>query len=105
MPLFATISALIAERTQRAFGSLNRRVRDAARTRREHMILRDLDGRNDDRLYDLGLSREAIRCGLEAAHHPMAAARACRVHPVGGLNSERWGDHLEPFQRERYLGW
>ena len=105
MPLLASIPTLVARRMQRAFGSLNHRAREAARTRREHLILRDLDAMNDDRLYDLGLSREAIRCGLEAAHHPMAAARACRVHPVGGLNSERWGDHLEPFQRERYLGW
>ena len=107
MPLLVPFLARIAEPVRRAAETLKINMRDAARTRREHVVLRDLDAMNDDRLYDLGFSREAIRCGLAAAHRPLSVARACRERPVGGLNSRRWGSASDarPFQRERYLGW
>lgn len=109
MPLITPLLVSSARRAHGIFEALLSRLDERARVRRERSILLELDAMNDDRLYDLGLSREAIRCGLRASRQPMATARACRVRPIGGLHSKRWGDPTvwpdRPVAHERYLGW
>lgn len=108
MPLTAPLLAAFAVRANRAVAQIVRAPGSLARGQRERRLLQNLSELDDARLHDLGLSRDAIRCGLRS-RNPLAAARAHRRPTVGGLNSMRWGDASvwpdRQFRRERYLGW
>ena len=112
MPMFAPLLAATVDRAERALAPLTDRATAALRARRERDLLASFDAMGDDRLYDLGLSRDAIRCGLSAPREPMAVARACRTAPAGRVNptrrnlpSERRFATPPRFPRERFLGW
>ena len=114
MPLLAPLLAALAMKANAivagALDSMDRR----ARVRRERASLLDLDAMGDDRLRDVGLTRDAIRCGLRDRRSPMRAAWSCArgSRELGGLYSRRWGDPVDWPDRPdrmvtyvRYLGW
>ena len=98
-------------------------VRKALKARRERAILLGLSELSDDRLHDVGLTREAVRCGIAARHAPMRTMRACRStdplarvqHRLRGRgaadalaplrDSARWGEPDRRIAHERHLGW
>lgn len=106
MTLIAPLLAL----TARAEAHVAARIASMTRRRRERASLRAFAAMSDDRLHDLGLTREGLRCGLAAPSEPLRAALACRTHaPLpprtpGRMaplrDSARWG-----AQRVTHLGW
>ena len=112
MTLTAPLLSLVA----RIEGRVAERLRARLRTRRERASLRALFAMTDDRLHDLGLTREALRCGLAAREAPMRTMRLCRSpDPLERLRSSppaqlrslredaRWGERR--VYPERHLGW
>lgn len=98
-----TFAARVEAHVASRLGAITRR-------RRERASLRAFAAMGDDRLHDLGLTREGLRCGLAAPAEPLRAALACRTHaplpprPLGRMaplrDSARWG-----ASRVAYLGW
>ena len=109
MPMIAPLLGAAVARAHSIAAGATTALADRARVQRERTTLLRMDDMNDDLLRDIGLTRDAIRCGLNDPRSPMRAARRCArgTFDAGGLNSARWGrpDRYPRVAAERYLGW